>query len=179
MFTRIRRIIRIANYQWHGAYFRRKCTKAGENLSVQGPVIVYGGGSLHVGSYVIIRSRPHLPVDIYVAPHANLEIGDHVFINQGVRLSCSQSIAIGDGCILGDETLILDSDFHAPDGVNAKKAPVVIESNVWLAARVTLLRGVTVGQGSVIGAGAVVTHSIPPNTFAAGVPAIPLRSLRE
>jgi len=37
---------------------------------------------------------------------------------------------------------------------------VVIEDDVWLAARVTVLKGVTIGRGANIASGAVVTHTM-------------------
>jgi len=139
---------------------------------------MFGDGDASLGDRVTIRSRSHLPVEIYVAGGANLHIGSCVFINQGVRISCSQPITIGDGCIMGDETVILDNDFHPLTDGQPKIGPIIIETGVWLASRVIVLRGVTIGQGSVIGAGSEVTRSIPPNTFAAGAPARPLRALR-
>jgi maltose O-acetyltransferase len=42
---------------------------------------------------------------------------------------------------------------------------------------VVVTKGVTIGDNSVIAAGAVVTHDIPPNVIAAGVPAKVLRGL--
>jgi acetyltransferase-like isoleucine patch superfamily enzyme len=49
--------------------------------------------------------------------------------------------------------------------------PIVIEDDVWIAARVNIIAGVTIGHGSVIAAGSVVTRDIPPMVIAAGVPA--------
>jgi acetyltransferase-like isoleucine patch superfamily enzyme len=54
-------------------------------------------------------------------------------------------------------------------------APVVIGNNVWLGSKVSVLRGVRIGDNAIIGAGAVVTHDIPANAIAAGVPARVLR----
>jgi maltose O-acetyltransferase len=102
-----------------------------------------------------------------------------VFLNQGVRIACTLEISIGDNAQIGDETVILDNDYHQMADVLVQIAPVHIEADVWLGTRVIVLRGVTIGRGSVIGAGAVVTRSVPPYTFAAGVPARPIRSLPQ
>jgi maltose O-acetyltransferase len=107
-----------------------------------------------------------------------LTFGKRVFLNQGVRIVCTMGVSIGDGCQIGDETVILDNDFHGAGGGDAKRARVQIEEDVWLATRVIVLRGVTIGKGSVVGAGSVVTRSIPPFSFAAGTPARVIKSLR-
>jgi acetyltransferase-like isoleucine patch superfamily enzyme len=81
--------------------------------------------------------------------------------------------------MIGDETIILDNDYHPVNSNSPKCAPVYLEDRVWLATRVIVLRGVRVGEGSVIGAGSVVTQSIPPYSFAAGVPARVIKSLKK
>jgi len=58
-----------------------------------------------------------------------------------------------------------------------KKAPVVIEDEVWIGANVTILPGVTIGRSSIIGAGSVVTDDVQPFSVYAGVPARKIRSL--
>jgi acetyltransferase-like isoleucine patch superfamily enzyme len=118
-------------------------------------------------------------VEIWCARDARLSFGKNVFLNQGVRIGCSREISIGDNALIGDETVILDNDFHGVANSAAKIAPVRIESDVWLGTRVIVLRGVTIGRGSVVGAGAVVTRSIPPYSFAAGVPAQVIKSLPQ
>ena len=149
----------------------------GTGLSILGPCIVSVAGRFAVGNDLTIRSRGYNPVEISVGPKAKLEFGDNVFLNQGVRIACTSEVTIGNNVLLGDETVILDTDYHGAAGAPAKAAPVRIETDVWLGTRVIVLRGVTIGQGSVVGAGAVVTRSIPPFVFAAGVPARVVRSL--
>ena len=56
-------------------------------------------------------------------------------------------------------------------------APVTVEEDVWIGARVTLMSGVTIGRGCIIAAGAVVTKDIPDNSMVGGVPAKVLKSL--
>lgn len=60
-----------------------------------------------------------------------------------------------------------------------KRAPIVIEDNVWIGTNVTILPGITVGTHSVIGAGSVVTKDVEPFSIYAGVPAKKIRSLKE
>jgi len=130
-----------------------------------------------VGEGLVIRSRKHNRVEVTVARSGALRVGKNVFLNQGTRIACSLEISIGDNTLIGDESVILDSDYHGVGASSTKAAPVRIESDVWIATRVIVLRGVTIGQGSVIGAGSVVTKSIPPRVFAAGAPARAIKSI--
>lgn len=133
-----------------------------------------------------IRDRVRLvstivPLEIGVGAAATLEIGEGVFINYGVSLGVTKLVLIGAGCSIGPYVMMMDNDFHRlePERRNElpPSAPIVLEDNVWLGARVTVLRGVTIGAGSVIGAASVVVHDIPSRSVAAGVPARVLRSL--
>ncbi len=58
-----------------------------------------------------------------------------------------------------------------------KRAPIVIEADVWLGAGVVVLPGVTIGRGAIVGANSVVTHDVPPLHIVAGQPARTLRVL--
>ena len=169
--TRARRLVtRVQRNRW-SRKFTRNCSTTGSGLDVQGPTIVYGGGDITVGDRFCIRSRKWKPVEVFVAPGAALSIGDEVFFNQGVRIACSMSISIGNNCLIGDECVLLDDDFHAHGGSERKVAPICLQDHVWLGTRVIVLRGVTIGEGSVVGAGSVVTRSLPPYSFAVGSPA--------
>ena len=119
-----------------------------------------------------------------VAPGAKITIGDDVGVS-GCTISASKSIFIGNRVLIGSGTAIVDQDAHQIDPDDRrngtgeiKKAPVIIEDDVFIGARSIILKGVTVGHGSVIGAGSVVVRSIPPDSIAAGNPAKVVRSLR-
>lgn len=145
-----------------------------------GPCVLRIDGKLRLGAGCYIRSRRHAPVDLYVAHAGSLEVGPDTFINQGVRISCSRRISIGTGCLIGDDSVILDNDYHAlPGEEEPTSAPVTIGDHVWIATRVIVLRGVTIGDSSVIGAGSVVTKDIPPFSLAVGVPARVIRKVTE
>lgn len=157
--------------------FKRKCKKVGSDLRLYGSCVFTGGGAIIIGNSVMIKSAKHKPVEFYVAENASVSIGDGTFINRGTHLSCSEAIKIGRNCLIGDDCVLIDNDYHAIGGGQAKSAPIVLEDGVWLAIKVIVLRGVTIGEGSIIGAGSVVTRSIPPYTFAAGAPARVIRKI--
>jgi len=112
-----------------------------------------------------------------------LEIGEGVFINYGCSISANEQVRIGDRCSIGTHVIIMDNDFHQVDPQRREErpnsAPIVLEENVWLGARVIVLKGVTIGHDSVVGAGSVVTRDIPPRCVAAGVPARVIRMLED
>lgn len=54
--------------------------------------------------------------------------------------------------------------------------PVVIEDNVLIGANAVVLEGCRVGANSVVAAGSVVTENIPPNSVAAGSPAVVIKT---
>lgn len=119
-----------------------------------------------------------------VAPGATITIGDDVGVS-GCTISASKSITIGNRVLIGSGTAIVDQDAHPLDpddrcnGIGEiGKAPVVIEDDVFIGARVIILKGVTIGKGSTIGAGSVVAKSIPPYSIAAGNPARVVRRLK-
>lgn len=159
-------------------YGLRRCDSVGKWTRLEGRVIVNNRGTIRVGERVKIRAS-HVPVELGALPGGVLEIGDRTFINSGTSICAQKSVVIGRGCAIGNYTLIMDSDFHTPgDHTQWPVAkPVVIEDDVWLAARVTVLKGVTIGRGAVVAAGAVVTKDVPPHTLVGGVPAKVIRAL--
>lgn len=57
--------------------------------------------------------------------------------------------------------------------------PIVVGNDVYIGARSTIMGGVTIGNKVIIGAGAVVTHDIPDNSVAVGVPAKVIKTADE
>ena len=96
----------------------------------------------------------------------------------GVSITAATSVVVGEGTLLGADTLITDTDFHLPgqDGSwgtdpAAVSAPVRIGKRCFLGARVIVLKGVSIGDGAVVAAGAVVTKDVPAEHLAFGNPA--------
>jgi acetyltransferase-like isoleucine patch superfamily enzyme len=120
-------------------------------LVMRGALLYPYGGRIVIGNNVGIN--PYC----VIYGHGGLTIGNDVMIATGcVIIPANHNIA--------DVTIPMHSQ-----GVTMKG--IVIEDDVWLAARVTVLDGVRIGRGAVIGAGAVVTTDIPPYAIAVGVPA--------
>lgn len=156
----------------------RGCTSVGRWVRVQGGLRVENNGTIRLGERVRIRGVP-LPVELATLAGGVLEIGDRTYINAGTSIAAQSLVRIGARCAIGNLTLIMDSDFHSVDDhtQTPEARPVVIEDDVWLAARVTVLKGVTIGRGAVVAAGAVVTKDVPPRALVGGVPARLIRML--
>ena len=150
----------------------RRCTSVGAMTRVQGKVVVGNGGRILIGPRVKIRAV-HVPVELGSLVGGTLSIGEGTFINSGTSICAQESVTIGRNVAIGNYSLIMDSDFHSVgDHTQWPQAlPVVIEDDVWLAARVTVLKGVRIGRGAVVAAGAVVTRDVAPYTVVGGVPA--------
>lgn len=130
-----------------------------------------------------------------MAPNARMCGGGWIYGNGRVRIGTDAwlspecklythweaLIEIGDGCDIGhDVSFITGSHESGPSGRRAgagTAAPIRIGKGCWIGARSTILGGVEIGEGCIVAAGAVVTASLPPNSFAAGVPAVKKRDL--
>jgi acetyltransferase-like isoleucine patch superfamily enzyme len=118
----------------------------------------------------------------YTAGGLDVRVGRKVFINQCCTIYDMGGVDIADLVMIGPNVNIITASHPLQPSkrrayIEAK--PIVIEENVWIATGVTIIGGVTVGENSVVAAGAVVTKSVPPNSFVAGVPARVIRSLDE
>lgn len=153
----------------------------GSGVTCQVPVRCDGNGTVILGRGVALgyRRSPRMgDGEIMLQSrekNAVISIGDKVRFSNNVSLVATQGITIGADSLIGDQVMIVDSDFHDIDpdkrlepGLSER---VIVGKNVWLGSRVMVLKGVTIGDNAVIAAGSLVTKDIPPNTLAAGVPA--------
>jgi len=135
------------------------------------------GGTIRIGKRFIVRGRV-APCEITTHRNAQLLIGDHVFINQGVVIAASESVEIGENTKIGDFSAILDSNYHDLDPAHPDKPrPVTIGKNVWLGNGVLVLPGSEIGDHTVVAARSVVKGSLPPMVLAAGNPAQVVKQL--
>ena len=111
-----------------------------------------------------------------------LTIGDNVSIMDNVQISCMDKITIGNGVLMGDNVFISDNFHGDPHNTEEReirplerplylKGEINIGDKVWIGRNVCIFGGVHIGRGAVIGANSVVTHDVPENSVAGGVPA--------
>jgi acetyltransferase-like isoleucine patch superfamily enzyme len=132
---------------------------------------ISNAGTVKIGKRLMFRSLASRSY-IAVEKGAVIEIGDHGFINEGVKMCATTGIKIGRDVKIGEAVYIYDSDFHqvTPDQPTKRKH-IVIGDNVWIGARAIILPGANIGDHAVIGAGSVVTGQIPACSVAVGTPA--------
>lgn len=162
-------------------YYLRSALALGPRVRLWGVPFVTNHGRLLVGDRVRLASEIST-LELNVGPHGTLEIGDRVLINHGCSIGATRLVRVGSGCNIGSQCILIDNAFHQLDPAHRndqpEPAPVILEDNVWLAARVIVLPGVTIGKNSVVGAGSVVTRDVPPDVLAAGIPAKVIRPLQ-
>ena len=135
-----------------------------------------------------IDGDPYLvQIPFHVSFGGNIHVGKNFFSNCNCVLMDYAPITIGDNVLLAPNVTIttvnhsLDPDqrrvFDTKDSFHPGKkgnweiiAPVTIGDDVLIGTGAIILPGITIGSGSIIGAGSVVTHDIPPNVLAFGVP---------
>lgn len=124
-------------------------TEPPEGLVVLAPVYFDYGSGTHLGKGTFVNHG------CYFMDGATIRIGEHVFI----------------GPFCGFYTAGHPLKYADRNKGLERALPITIGDNCWLGANVSVLQGVSIGSGCVIAAGSVVTHDLPDNCIAAGVPA--------
>jgi acetyltransferase-like isoleucine patch superfamily enzyme len=155
----------------------RHCDTVGARPRLYGRCSVHNTGEIRIGSRFLMTART-VRGEMVAHPGGRIEIGDCVYVNYGCSISAHRLVRIGDGCLIGQYALIMDSDYHSADDHSSlgEVRPVVIGDRVWIGARATVLKGVTIGDGACVAAGSVVTRDVPAGATVAGVPARVVRA---
>ena len=190
----IDRLHHVARHRWnrilfvfHGSVRCRRLEREPKNrfdvpVWCEGPGVVRIGSGNHFGfkpaprlgrGQILLQTR---------GPEAELVIGNRNVFNNNISIIATKRITIGNSCLIGDQVVVIDSDFHEIDPDLRKRSTgpseaVAIGNNVWLGSRSMVLKGVTVGDNTVVGAMSLVNKSIPANCLAAGNPAKVIRKI--
>jgi len=107
----------------------------------------------------------------------DMQLGNYIFINHNTVFSTPHGMKIGDYVMIGPYCLFASvkhgfEDWKKPMIFQpVSEAPITIESDVWIGAKVTVIGGVTIGNGAIVAAGSVVTKDVKPYSIVGGVPA--------
>ena len=161
--------------------------EVGEKCYFQYPLRLQGGGAkgVRIGvrtciqAYSVLGSWVRYGMEEHYKPE--IIIGNDCNIGEFCHITAINRITIGDGLLTGRFVYIGD---NAHGGLSLKEAEIPparrhltskgeikIGNNVWIGDKVSVFGGVTIGDNVIIGAGSIVTHDIPSNTMAAGMPA--------
>lgn len=108
--------------------------------------------------------------------YGNISCDSEVSLHDTVFVDYA-NVFIGKGAGFSFQNMVITSTHDLCDMKTVLASEIIIGENVWITSRVVILPGVRIGRNSVIGAGSVVTKDIPPNVFAVGIPAIPVKTL--
>lgn len=124
---------------------------------------------------------PGIPKSAEICPpffcdHGNgIHMGENSFINYNCTILDGATVTIGHDVKIGP-----NCQFYTPQhpknhlerrGTRETSYPISIGDDTWLGGGVIVCPGVSIGKRCIIGAGSVVTHDIPDDSTAVGVPA--------
>jgi len=151
-------------------------------------VVLKNKGKIDIGDRVNLNSYPG--GEAYITglqchcEESVISIGSDCNLN-GTMIHCRTSVSIGDFCLFGPGSRIVDNDSHriSTDIEERRKppnaAPITIGDNVWVGMSSLILKGVTIGNNSIIAAHSVVTKPVPENVLVAGIPARVIKNISE
>lgn len=160
------------------------------------PLLLEGGGQrrikigshTHFGHHCVLGCWEKYTSEVGIEYHdPEITIGNYCSIGEYCHITAINRIIIGDGLLTGRFVYIGDNAHGGLSWAEADTPPhkrhlvskgkIIIGRNVWIGDKVSIFCGVTIGDNVIIGAGSIVTHDIPSNCMAAGIPAKVIKSL--
>jgi acetyltransferase-like isoleucine patch superfamily enzyme len=149
------------------------------DIRFEGAVYLGPGFSLHIpdgGSFIVgpgVEFRRGFRAEVLGA--GRISIGAGSVCTYYVLMQCTTSIDIGERCMFGQSTIVLDGQhrFRDVDRPMLEQGydftPLTIEDDVTVTTKCTIMA--SLGRRAFVGANAVVTRPVPAYAVAAGVPA--------
>ena len=153
-----------------GVYLRRLILKillkkVGKNLYIETGVVISNYRNIIIKDNVRIMRNSSINAD-----NGMVKIGNDVSINYNVNINCSGGgkIIIGDGVLIGQNTVIRSADHRYIPNVPFIKSghthkDIVIEDNVWIGANCCILKNSHIGNTTIVGANSTITKKIDNN----------------
>ena len=149
--------------------------ESGSNNIIYGKVNIRYPGNIHLKNNIKIDKNVSLTSEM---KNGKLIIDDNSWVGRKTSIDFSGGVEIGKNVTISESCLIESHDH----GLNPRSKPIpqklIIEDDVWLAARSTILQKVNViGKGSIVASGSTVTKDVPPGVIVAGIPAKIIKEL--
>jgi acetyltransferase-like isoleucine patch superfamily enzyme len=157
----------------------------GEGARIRSGTILYAGSRIgrrfETGHHVVVREENRLGDDVSVWSNTVIDYG--CIIGDRAKIHCNCYVAqftdIEDDAFLAPGVIIANDLFPGFEiSARAMRGPS-IGAGAQIGVNTTILPYVRIGERAIIGAGSVVTSDIPDWTLAYGVPAVPVRDIRE
>jgi acetyltransferase-like isoleucine patch superfamily enzyme len=157
----------------------------GPGARIRSGTVLYAGSRIgrgfETGHHVVVREQNRLGDDVSVWSNTVIDygcvVGDRVKIHSNCYVA--QFTEIEHDAFLAPGVVIANDLFPGfEDSARVMRGPS-IGAGAQIGVNATILPYVRIGEGAIIGAGSVVTRDIPDHTVAYGVPAVPVRDIRD
>src|SRR5262249_32719209 len=143
-------------------WLRSRGVRMGRGCWIQAVEIPRNPSDILLGDSVALDTNVVLLTTGQPRPAPRLQIGSRTYVNRFTMFDASESIVVGERCMIGPSCYITDHDHGIQAAIDVavqslESATVRIGNDVWIVAGVIVLKGVTIGDPAVGGAGAVVT----------------------
>jgi acetyltransferase-like isoleucine patch superfamily enzyme len=165
--------------------------RMGKGSAIVRPELIFNPSHIFIGDGVMIHSNARiLCMTDYKGEKFSqnfdpkVEIGDGTGIQQGLYISCAESVKIGKRVSMSQYIAITDIDHDYEDvGRPVYDQPllvnkVVIGDDSFVGSGAVILRGTKIGKHCIIGANSVVKGEFPDYSVIAGVPAKVIKKLK-
>ena len=155
-------------------YYSKKLLKCGRHVFFDKNIeIIRYPQNVSISDYAVIKEGSRICA---CNENASITIGRNTTIGFHTFIFASESITIGDDCLIAPFVYLVDSDHGIAknqlinEQTNSTSA-IEIGDDVWVGTGAKILKGVKIGNGAVIAAGSVLSKNVEPYEIYGGVPA--------
>ncbi len=152
----------------------KKLNSLGENVFIERNVkVLRFPKNVSIGKNVVLKEGARI---CSCNENAIVSIGENTTFGYHSFLFSSESIEIGNNCLIAPFVYIVDSDHNIDKAqlINEQPnntSPIKIGNDVWIGTGAKILKGVNIGTGAVIAAGSIVNSDVKTYEIHAGIPA--------